>query len=562
MGIEKSIEFSINNKEIVDALKEISDKIVSVGEVFSSIMSKDVVPNLEEITKTLKEIAPLIQNINTLNQQTLENGKELLALGKEQSEQDKKKAEQNEQQAKKEEDKSKKTLENLQKEMEEKKNFYDDDKALYKEYISELNKLAVVKNGEGIIDKAATEKNLKELGEFYKKYKGEISEYIHEAIVYYDNLMEKADGDEKEQSRLNREKIKKLLDLQLQSETINKAITENTKQQTGLQTDAWKSTMDAVAKYAEGTMLAVNAVFGAIGGVFNDQIEDAKKEAEAAKKEYEGLVNKKKADEAEMQSMKEAQYRRENELAELRDNLTQEQIDNREKDIASLEDSIAKKEKAIEDSQNKEDAAKKKQDDAKKKQEKEEKKKKKLDISQQLIKATADIATGVAKALSYGPILGPILAGIVGTAGAFQIGIISAQFDKLEKGGLLRGKRHSEGGMRIEGTNIEVEGGEYVVNRRSTAKNLGLISYINSQDKELQPGDMSKFFAQQPVFMPPAMQRVMEEGGQIPQLQTTGGMDSEILDAIKAINLQPRVAVTDIIRAQDQYASVENWSGV
>jgi len=196
------------------------------------------------------------------------------------------------------------------------------------------------------------------------------------------------------------------------------------------------------------------------------------------------------------------------------------------------------------------------------KQEKIAKIERKVKLTQDIIEAGSGIAKGVTNALSYGPFLGPVLAAIVTAMGAIQIGIMTRNLAKFETGGLLRGKRHSEGGMRIEGTNIEVEGGEYVVNRRSTAKNLGLINYINSQDKELQPGDMSKFFAQRPVFMPPAMRRTMEEGGQIPQMETSGSINSEILDAIKSIDLQPRVAVTDIIRAQDQYASVENWSGV
>jgi hypothetical protein len=47
--------------------------------------------------------------------------------------------------------------------------------------------------------------------------------------------------------------------------------------------------------------------------------------------------------------------------------------------------------------------------------------------------------------------------------------------NRLADGGLLNGKRHSQGGIPVGHTGIEVEGGEYVVNRRSTAANYDLI---------------------------------------------------------------------------------------
>ena len=51
-------------------------------------------------------------------------------------------------------------------------------------------------------------------------------------------------------------------------------------------------------------------------------------------------------------------------------------------------------------------------------------------------------------------------------------------------GGKLYGKSHSEGGMPILGSNISVEGGEYVVNKQATEKNLPLLEKINHGDYE------------------------------------------------------------------------------
>ena len=46
-------------------------------------------------------------------------------------------------------------------------------------------------------------------------------------------------------------------------------------------------------------------------------------------------------------------------------------------------------------------------------------------------------------------------------------------------GGLLNGPSHRNGGMPILGSNIEVEGGEFVVNKHAAKNNLGLLTSIN-----------------------------------------------------------------------------------
>lgn len=60
---------------------------------------------------------------------------------------------------------------------------------------------------------------------------------------------------------------------------------------------------------------------------------------------------------------------------------------------------------------------------------------------------------------------------------------ISGNVEKKAKGGLLNGPSHANGGMPIAGTNIEVEGGEYVVNKYATSKNLALLEAINQMGK-------------------------------------------------------------------------------
>ena len=59
----------------------------------------------------------------------------------------------------------------------------------------------------------------------------------------------------------------------------------------------------------------------------------------------------------------------------------------------------------------------------------------------------------------------------------------------MAKGGYLYGPRHSEGGMPILGSNISVEGGEFVVNRDATKKYKPLLERINNNNFSITPNE-------------------------------------------------------------------------
>lgn len=254
----------------------------------------------------------------------------------------------------------------------------------------------------------------------------------------------------------------------------------------------------------------------------------------------------------------------------LEDDLNQAKITGNQDAINSIQDRIdAEKEltKSLTIEQNKLANEEAQLNEKKAKKQKEQEKIEKLNRKATLIKnigeATSNVAQGVTKALSYGPFLGPVLAAIVAAAGAVQIGIMTKQLVKFADGGLLNGKRHSQGGMRIEGSNIEVEGGEYVVNRESTSKNLGLVRYINSERRELKPTDIESFFARSSQGFEPSFRRMFEDGGQLPAVDPNSSIDNEaLIYAIKNIRIEPRVAVTDIHKVQDTMVSVDGWTGV
>lgn len=183
--------------------------------------------------------------------------------------------------------------------------------------------------------------------------------------------------------------------------------------------------------------------------------------------------------------------------------------------------------------------------------EQKEKQQKKADMLQSMFESIANTAVGVTAALKYGPILGPIFAAIVGAMGAAQSAIIAAQINKLKDGGLLEGPSHSQGGMRVQGTNIEVEGGEYVINKRSTRKYLPLLEQINAEGRSGSTFKPISKFAQGGRLNIERASRVAEFG-----------LSERVFGrALKNINMRPQVSVVDINRVNQELTNVEVLAG-
>lgn len=307
----------------------------------------------------------------------------------------------------------------------------------------------------------------------------------------------------------------------------------------------WSEIAAQTQKYADAIMEGVNAIFSAANDLLKGQLEDANEKLSEITTQYDEVVKKREESNDKIQSLEEeAKNARGGRALVLQEQIRQEIEANQQ--LANQEKTLAK------------DKEKQEKEVAKK-----EKQQKRTELAQNIIQGIANTAMGATKAWSYGPILGPILAAIVAAAGAIQVGVMTKQLAKLENGGLLNGKRHSQGGMRIEGSNIEVEGGEYVVNRESTSKNLGLVRYINAERRELKPTDLNAFFARSSRGFEPSFSRMFQNGGQLPMAEPTANIDNETLvQAIRSIRIEPRVAVSDIHRVQDSMVSVDSWTGV
>lgn len=193
---------------------------------------------------------------------------------------------------------------------------------------------------------------------------------------------------------------------------------------------------------------------------------------------------------------------------------------------------------------------KEKQEEAIKKKQKQARKD---EMKVQLIESIVNTALAVTKTFSAYPMpFAAILGGIVSALGAIQQAIIIKQMSKLADGGLLSGPSHANGGIPVGNTGVEVEGGEYVVNKRSTAKYLPLLQSINEE------GARHKTVANQIGKM--------ADGGQLNYERINSNLDSLstasiVASAIGGIEMHPVVSVVDINRGQRNYTEVRQLAG-
>lgn len=97
--------------------------------------------------------------------------------------------------------------------------------------------------------------------------------------------------------------------------------------------------------------------------------------------------------------------------------------------------------------------------------------------------ALMNMALGITKALTQLPPPAKWYeAALVSATGIAQVAAIASQ--KYARGGELHGASHAQGGIKgnVQGHNIELEGDEVVINKRSSRKYRSLLSYINSDN--------------------------------------------------------------------------------
>lgn len=112
------------------------------------------------------------------------------------------------------------------------------------------------------------------------------------------------------------------------------------------------------------------------------------------------------------------------------------------------------------------------------------------------------------------------------------------------------------------GGQAEVEGGEFITNRKSTAANLPLLTYINDTKRTVTAEDLVSFFNNGTPTVKSKLTRKFASGGQLP---TTDGSEVNKVMAVSDANEGNKmyvVSVVDIVSKQKELNRVQVLSGL
>lgn len=385
------------------------------------------------------------------------------------------------------------------------------------------------KDGLQLIDVDATRNQLAAANRMWEDYIAGLEKYRGDMIAASDAELAslKQGTPEYEDALLRRSAA--MQDLTRRIKEAEDEQTANTQKATQLQGQYYAELYNKMRGYAEQGLQAIGAVTDTVSQALQVQIDGLNAQLEVVNEKYE-----------------EAQKRREDSV---------ERVEQLEADLQEATGGTAEalKEQLQEEMANRAEAEREELRLAKEKErreaeiQKKEKQQKRLDATADIAQSIANTALGVTRALIQGWPLGIVMASVIGAMGAAQTAIMVKQLAKMADGGLIVGPSHAQGGARIHGTNIEVEGGEFVVNKASTAANSSLIHFINDARG---PVTLSDLIGVVPVEAPPAV-----------TLDTRGATTDQILEAISEINFRPVVGVTDIIDKTNEVTEVRDLAG-
>ncbi|WP_406535461.1 hypothetical protein [Methanobrevibacter sp.] len=382
--------------------------------------------------------------------------------------------------------------------------------------------------------------NLKKLRENYKTALDDVQTYKYE-IEQALSLNEK----KRSQGLISEE------DANIVKDNLNAMATaadETMKEIGKKQKESWKEWWNGINQWVQQLGQVATQVIQSIGEIndaaFEKQMEALEDETDALKDqlEYQKEITQKYAD--DVNSI-------EDELATARGDRRQHLIDQLNAQMQAQRESLAEQ-KRIEKEQEKLDAKKKKLDDEN------DKRKKSQAITTAIINAALAISNA---AVNNWPIPAIPMIAAATAVGAAQIAAVKAA--KYADGGVLQGKSHRQGGIKVLGGSAEVEGGEYITNKRTTAKNVDLLDYINSKKRRVDLSDLIEFYADKPKSIRNMSKKYFADGGQLPSLRNDININDRILTAMEQYNERPiYVEVTEIMNKADDVRRVQTLAGL
>lgn len=415
-----------------------------------------------------------------------------------------------------------------------KQKYYDNALTNLRDFVSAtndaLNTSAKYFKGWGILDIGATKKNLKEA-----------KDAIATALADIQNKKRQLDKDFKNGLITPEERNTTMSQLNDMEKSFKEFGAEVEADLEDVGTHLWES----INAWLQQLGQAANSILGSLSEITSNQYEAQISEQEKYIEQYEKLL-----DEQEKITQEHSNKINdiEDELKTARGDRRQQLIDNINAEMAAQRASLAQEKKIEKEKEKAEEKKKKLEHD-------QAVAKKKMDLAQAYINAAMAVSMA---AVNKWPVPAIPMMALAAAVGAAQIAAVQSQnIPSYGDGGVIQGKSHAQGGVKVLGGTAEVEGGEYITNKVTTSKNVELLDFINSKKKRVNIDDMIEFYGSGTVRKNIQTVRTktrFENGGQIPILLNDIDMNNRLIDAMTAYANRPMyVAVTEI---EDKMADV------
>ena len=410
-------------------------------------------------------------------------------------------------------------------------------------YISSISRQrdkATVKNAWGIINYGKTKAALKEL-------QVDTNQALQGIAAAKADMIEKLEKDEI--SFGDFDKIMTQLDsLEAEAETTAQGVSEDLKNLLG---DFWGS----IDQWVQQVGQTMNSILSSLSEIQSNQYDKMIDQQEKYIDEYQKMLDKQKEITQEHASAVDSI---EDELSTARGDRRQQLIDQLNAEMAAQRDSLAQQKKIEKE---KEKAEHKKAD----LEYAQAVARKRMQESQALINAAMAVSMA---AVNNWPIPAIPMMALAAATGAAQYAAVKSQYipkPSYGSGGVIQGKSHKEGGVPVLGGRAEVEGGEYITNKVTTAKNVDLLEYINSKKKRINLDDLIEFYG---VGSPvkkniQTVRTKFADGGVVPTLRNDINLSDRMLTAFEDYSNRPvQVAVVDIIDRTQAVNDVRVMAGL
>ena len=431
----------------------------------------------------------------------------------------------------------------------------DEQQRLYNQYYSNI--ISDVKRDKQKIDEVMTKQPVVDKAGWGVVNTNKTSENYKTALAEYDNLkkeiLKKQDELDKDlkAGRISPEDFAmRQSELKDELKEIDEAIKLLKEKQRQLVADFVQSLMPYIQAAMDSFQTIMSAVWDAQDAAFDkeqDEIDKANEELDNKLSEQEAIVEKHKS---AIESI-------EDELATARGDRRQHLIDQLNAEMAAQR-AAAKEEQKI---QKQKEAMQKKQDAL-------ELKRKKAQYKRDMMQAIVNGAMAITyAAINAWPVPAVPMMALAAATTAAQIAIMAsnkpyAKGGQLD-GGVAQGNRHRDGGIKVLGGRAEIEGGEFITNRQTTAKNVDLLEFINSKKKRIDINDLMEFYSTTPRKSIKGVRSKFEDGGFIPSLPSSLDIRDQLQNVV--INQDNRpivVSVVDINNKQEDVRRVQALAGM